>query len=107
RDGRDLTGTAPAPADTARRSGGVVGGASRPPGALPTPARLGPAWACAAACFRPGGYLKVEGERFRQGVRSTPEGLAWTGSRARLHSPEPGRKSAPYPTRSILLWGCM
>ena len=36
------------------------------------PALLGPALACAAACFRPGGSLKVEGERFRQGVRSTP-----------------------------------
>jgi hypothetical protein len=30
--------------------------------------------------FRPGGHLKVEGERFRQGVRSTPEGVALTGS---------------------------
>ena len=36
------------------------------------PARLGPASACAAALFRPGGDLEAEGERFRQGVRSTP-----------------------------------
>jgi hypothetical protein len=88
-------------APTASRSGGVVGETPRPTGALPTPARLGCALACAAAFFRPGGGDYTSGQAGAVKAAAAPSaarGALTEGARcAAILSSPPGRAGLSLP----------